>query len=88
MELNQLRAIKISIEKQTTILYLYHRLGDQTSKVWCYVPSALKRLLRHSRNLFSLIKPIFFCECDHLIIDKPMVITKPVVASARLLGLG
>ena len=88
MELNQLRAIKISIEKQTTILYLYHRLGDQTSKVWCYAPPALKRLLRHSRNLFSLIKPIFFCECDHLIIDKPMVITKLVVTSARLLGLG
>ena len=31
---------------------------------------------------------IFFFECEHLFIDKPMVITEPAVASARLLGLG
>ena len=28
--------------------YFFVSLGDRTSKVWCYAPSALKRLLRHS----------------------------------------
>ena len=35
---------------------------------------------------------VFFClsslfECEHLFIDKPMVITEPAVASTGLLGL-
>jgi len=37
--------------------------------------------------LFSLVKLVFF-ECEHPVIDKPMVITEPAVVSARLLGLG
>lgn len=35
-----------------------------------------------NRVLFSLVKLVF--ECEHLFIDKPMVITEPTVPSARL----
>ena len=38
-------------------------------------------------NLVLSRKTVFF-ECKHPFIDKPMAITEPAVASARLLGLG
>ena len=36
----------------------------------------------------ALSRKTGFFECEHLLIDKPMAITEPAVASARLLGLG
>ena len=41
-----------------------------------------KRRLCLNRVLFSLVKLVF--ECEHLFIDKLMVITEPNVPSARL----
>ena len=38
----------------------------------------------HAQTLLSN----WFFECEHSFIDKPMVITEPVVPSARLLGIG
>ena len=38
--------------------------------------------------MFSLVKLVILFECEHVFIDKPMVITEPAVASTRLLGLG
>ena len=38
-------------------------------------------------NLALSRKTVFF-ECEHPLIDKPMALTEPAVASARLLGLG
>ena len=36
----------------------------------------------------ALSRKTGFFECEHPLIDKPMAITEPAVASARLLGLG
>ena len=36
----------------------------------------------------ALSRKTGFFECEHPLIDKPMALTEPAVASARLLGLG
>ena len=38
--------------------------------------------------LFSFAKPVFLFYCKYQFIDKPMVITEPSIARARLFGLG
>jgi len=39
-------------------------------------------------NLVLSRQTVFFFECEHPFIDKPMVITEPAVPSTQLLGLG